>query len=117
MFTFSNLHVIIDLSNKTKQGNYIMKLTTTEMTRISALMAKASSEDLNMQLLTCLTIARRVKIAATASSFTVGDKVTWNGKHGNKRTGTIEKVNRKNIIVKVSPTEVYNVTATLLKKA
>jgi transcription antitermination factor NusA-like protein len=116
MFTFSNLHVIIDLSNKTKQGNYIMKLTTTEMTRISALMAKASSEDLNT-IADMFNHARRAKIAAIASSFTVGDKVTWNGKYGNKITGTIEKVNRKNIIVKVSPTEVYNVTATLLKKA
>lgn len=89
-------------------------LTKSELNRIATLMAKADSSDMNL-IASMFNDATKMKSRMAAAAFAVGDKVTWNGKAGTK-VGTIEKVNRKNIVVKVNSFEKWNVTASLLKK-
>jgi putative ribosome biogenesis GTPase RsgA len=91
-----------------------MKLTKTEMNRIATLMAKADSEDMNM-IASMFNNTQRTKQQAVAKTFAVGDAVKWSGRNGNM-TGIVVKVNPKNIKVKTSM-GLWNVTATLLKKA
>lgn len=50
------------------------------------------------------------------TNFAIGDTVTFNAK-GVVLTGTVEKINQKTVSVRVSPTERWKVTGTLLTKA
>lgn len=89
-------------------------LTKSELNRIATLMAKADSSDMNM-IAAMFNDATKMKSRMAAAAFNVGDKVTWAGKRGTK-IGTIIKVNPKNVRVRVSEFETWNVTASLLKK-
>lgn len=90
-------------------------LTSNEMNRIQTLLAKASDSDMTM-IATLFNQARATKSKVAASSFSVGDRVKWNGKYG-ANSGVVEKVNRKNIIVKTPQGMKWNVAAVLLNKA
>lgn len=56
-----------------------------------------------------------LKQASIRAQFRIGDKVEWDGKRG-AQTGTIEKINRKNIVVKTDQC-MWNVTPSILRKA
>jgi len=90
-------------------------LSINEMNKIADLMSKASSTDMK-QIANLFNSATRMKSYQAASSFNVGDKVKWSGKRG-AMGGTVQKVNRKNIVVDTGSMGKWNVSASLLKKA
>lgn len=93
-----------------------MKLTATEMKRIATLLAKADREDLNA-IADMHKNQSRVINSAASSKFRVGDTVQFDaGRRGGIITGTVTKVNIKNIKLDCGVRGNWNVTATLLKK-
>jgi sRNA-binding protein len=90
-------------------------LTKSEITKLQTLLVKASPDQMN-DIARMFNDAMNMKRAQATRSFTVGQKVKWSGKNG-PMSGTVIKVMKKNVRVKVSATETWNVTATMLKAA
>jgi sRNA-binding protein len=90
-------------------------LTKSEMTKLQTLLVKASPDQMN-EIARMFNDTLNMKRAQATRSFTVGQKVKWSGKNG-AMSGTVIKVMKKNVRVKVSATETWNVTATMLKAA
>ncbi len=90
-------------------------LTKSEMTKLQTLLVKASPDQMN-DIARMFNDTMNMKRAQATRSFTVGQKVKWSGKNG-AMSGTVIKVMKKNVRVKVSATETWNVTATMLKAA
>ena len=90
-------------------------LTKSETTKLQTLLVKASPDQMN-DIARMFNDAMNMKRAQATRSFTVGQKVKWSGKNG-PMSGTVIKVMKKNVRVKVSATETWNVTATMLKAA
>jgi len=90
-------------------------LTKSETTKLQTLLVKASPDQMN-DIARMFNDAMNMKRAQATRSFTVGQKVKWSGKNG-AMSGTVIKVMKKNVRVKVSATETWNVTATMLKAA
>ena len=97
-----------------KQRGYIM-LNKSEMFQIQAFFAEASDQQMS-EIAQMFNDARNLKVARAARSFTVGQSVKWNGRKG-AMSGTVVKVLKKNVRVKVSNGDMWNVTASLLKAA
>lgn len=89
-------------------------LTKSEMNRVQALLLKADDDDMNM-IAEMFNSTREMKTIQAARTFKVGQKVQWFGKRG-PMSGTIEKINRKNIVVNTE-LGMWNVAATKLKMA
>jgi hypothetical protein len=64
-----------------------------------------------------LRLAHRNKSVIASRNFEVGEKVKFTMKSGLAISGTVMKVNIKNILVKVSPTKQYRVPAAMLQPA
>ncbi len=90
-------------------------LTKSETTKLQSFLVKASPDQMN-DIARMFNDAMNMKRAQATRSFTVGQKVKWSGKNG-PMSGTVIKVMKKNVRVKVSATETWNVTATMLKAA
>ena len=90
-------------------------LTKSETTKLQSFLVKASPEQMN-DIARMFNDTMNMKRAQATRSFTVGQKVKWSGKNGSM-SGTVIKVMKKNVRVKVSATETWNVTATMLKAA
>lgn len=90
-------------------------LTKSETTKLQSFLVKASPDQMN-DIARMFNDAMNMKRAQATRSFTVGQKVKWSGKNG-AMSGTVIKVMKKNVRVKVSATETWNVTATMLKAA
>ena len=90
-------------------------LTKSEMTKLQTLLVKASPDQMS-DIARMFNDTLNMKRAQATRSFTVGQKVKWSGKNG-AMSGTVIKVMKKNVRVKVSATETWNVTATMLKAA
>lgn len=90
-------------------------LTKSETTKLQSFLVKASPDQMN-EIARMFNDAMNMKRAQATRSFTVGQKVKWSGKNG-AMSGTVIKVMKKNVRVKVSATETWNVTATMLKAA
>ena len=90
-------------------------LTKSETTKLQSFLVKASPDQMN-DIARMFNDAMNMKRAQATRSFTVGQKVKWSGKNG-PMSGTVIKVMKKNVRVKVSTTETWNVTATMLKAA
>ena len=97
-----------------KQRGYIM-LNKSEMSKVQALFVEASDEQMS-EIAQMFNDARNLKVARAARSFTVGQSVKWSGRKG-AMSGTVVKVLKKNVRVKVSNGDMWNVTASLLKAA
>jgi uncharacterized protein YkvS len=73
------------------------------------------SDELN-QVAEAIKLQRTFNARATARSLTVGDAVEFTGRAGRTVVGTVEKINRKTVIVN-SPTQgKWKVTASMLKQ-
>lgn len=90
-------------------------LTNSEITKLQAFLVKATPDQMN-DIARMFNDVMNMKRAQATRSFTVGQKVKWSGKNG-AMSGTVIKVMKKNVRVKVSATETWNVTATMLKAA
>jgi len=90
-------------------------LTNSEITKLQAFLVKATPDQMN-DIARMFNDVLNMKRAQATRSFTVGQKVKWSGKNG-AMSGTVIKVMKKNVRVKVSATETWNVTATMLKAA
>ena len=74
-----------------------------------------TSDELN-QVAEAIKLQRTFNARATARSLTVGDVVEFTGRGGRTVVGTVEKINRKTVIVN-SPTQgKWKVTASMLKQ-
>ena len=77
-----------------------MKLSTSEMETVLALLGKADFDQ-------CREVNNRLRLQRTflanqkVRSFVIGDKVKFTGRGNLVETGTVSKVNRRNIHVKV----------------
>ena len=88
-------------------------LTTTEMNKVQALLIKADFNDLRV-IAKMFNTVQNSKASAATRGFDIGEEVQWTGRNGKQR-GTILKVNRKNVKVRVG-LQTWNVTATLLER-
>ena len=66
------------------------------------------SEDLN-SIITAIKLRRNQLHCRDAQSFKVGDRVSFNGRHGAVLKGTIEKVKIKYILVRTDAGQRWNV--------
>ena len=74
-----------------------------------------SNDEIN-QVVEAIKLQRTYNARATARALTVGDTVSFEGRGGRTVIGTVEKINRKTVIVN-SPTQgKWKVTASMLKQ-
>ena len=73
-----------------------------------------SNDEIN-QVVEAIKLQRTYNARATARALTVGDTVSFTGRGGATVVGTVEKINRKTVIVKDGYTK-WKVTASLLKQ-
>ena len=74
-----------------------------------------TNDEIN-QVVEAIKLQRTFNARATARSLTVGDVVEFTGRGGRTVVGTVEKINRKTVIVN-SPTQgKWKVTASMLKQ-
>ena len=85
------------------------------MSKIQALVVEASDEQMQ-EIAQMFNDARNLKAHSAARSYSIGQKVKWNGRRGSM-SGTVIKVLKKNIRVKTESDGVWNVTASLLEAA
>ena len=90
-------------------------LTKSEITKLQTLLVKASPDQMS-DIARMYNDTLNMKRSQIARSFAIGQKVKWSGKNGDM-SGTVIKVMKKNVRVKVSATEIWNVTSTMLKAA
>ena len=86
-----------------------------QMSNIQALFVEASDEQMQ-EIAQMFNDARNLKAHSAARSYSIGQKVKWNGRRGSM-SGTVIKVLKKNIRVKTESDGVWNVTASLLEAA
>ena len=92
-----------------------MSLTTKQISEIQVLFAQADMNDFQ-KIAEMFNTTRRAYERNMKGNFTVGQKVKWFGKRG-AMSGTITKINRKNIVVNAGDKGMWNVTPSLLEVA
>jgi len=92
-----------------------MKLSKIEMTKLETLINKAEGTDVSV-IIQMIKSKQRNEQFKAASSFQIGQAVSFTTRIGQKIIGEVIKVNTKNIKVKTSDGN-WNVTASLLKTA
>lgn len=92
-----------------------MKLSKIEMTKLETLINKAEGTDVSV-IIQMIKSKQRNEQFKAASSFQIGQTVSFTTRIGQKIIGEVIKVNTKNIKVKTSEGN-WNVTASLLKAA
>jgi uncharacterized protein YkvS len=74
-----------------------------------------TNDEIN-QVVEAIKLQRTFNARQTARALTVGDTVSFEGRGGRTVIGTVEKINRKTVIVN-SPTQgMWKVTASMLKQ-
>ena len=92
-----------------------MALTTKQMSQIQVLFAQADMNDFQ-KIAEMFNTTRRMAERSIKNNFSVGQKVQWTGRKG-FQTGTITKINRKNIVVNAGSAGMWNVAPSLLTAA
>lgn len=92
-----------------------MALTTKQMSQIQVLFAQADMNDFQ-KIAEMFNTTRRMAERSIKNNFSVGQKVQWTGRKG-FQTGTITKINRKNIVVNAGSAGMWNVSPSLLTAA
>jgi len=92
-----------------------MSLTTAQISEIQVLFAQADMKDFQ-KIAEMFNTTRRMKERSLKSNFVVGQQVQWFGKRG-PMSGTIAKINRKNIVVNAGQNGMWNVSPSLLEVA
>lgn len=90
-------------------------LIKSQMQHIESMFNEASDEQMQ-EIAQMFNDARNLKARSAARSYSIGQKVKWNGRRGSM-SGTVIKVLKKNIRVKTESDGVWNVTASLLEVA
>ena len=75
-----------------------------------------NNDELN-QVIEAIKLQRTFLARSTARSLCVGDTVSFTGRNGRKVVGTVEKINRKTVIVAESGYGRWKVTASMLEAA
>ena len=92
-----------------------MALTTKQISQIQVLFAQANMDDFE-KIAEMFNTTRRMLERQVGSSFSIGQQVTWIGKRG-PLSGTITKINRRNIIVNAGDNGMWKVSPGLLNAA
>lgn len=92
-----------------------MALTTKQISQIQVLFAQANMDDFE-KIAEMFNTTRRMLERQVGSSFSVGQQVTWIGKRG-PLSGTITKINRRNIVVNAGDNGMWKVSPGLLNAA
>ena len=92
-----------------------MSLNTKQMQQIQVLFAQADMSDFQ-KIAEMFNTTRRMAERSIKQNFSVGQKVQWTGRKG-FQTGTITKINRKNIVVNAGSAGMWNVAPSLLTAA
>ena len=95
--------------------NNTPKLTNSQMQKVNELFLGASPEQMN-EMANIFNEVRSLKAASAAQSFAAGQKVKWSGRRG-AMEGVVVKSLKKNIRVKATNGDMWNVAATILKAA
>ena len=74
-----------------------------------------TNDEIN-QVVEAIKLQRTFNARATARSLTVGDVVEFTGRGGRTVVGTVEKINRKTVIVNTPTQGKWKVTASMLKQ-
>ena len=90
-------------------------MNTSEMIALQNFFNKATDDQMR-EIAQMFNDARSLSASRAARAFAVGQKVSWVGRRGNME-GTVVKVLKKNVRVKVSNGDMWNVTASRLKAA
>ena len=80
---------------------------------ITAIRNIETSEELN-QLIEAFKLQRTYLARQSARSLMIGDTVTFTGRQGRKVVGTVEKINRKTVVVNSPSQGKWKVTASML---
>lgn len=91
------------------------KLTNKQMQKVQELFLGASPDQMN-EIAQIFNQVRSLKSASAAKSFAAGQKVKWSGRRG-AMEGVVVKSLKKNVRVKATNGDMWNVAATLLKAA
>tara|TARA_Y100000114_G_scaffold53636_1_gene48946 strand:+ start:2436 stop:2714 length:279 start_codon:yes stop_codon:yes gene_type:complete len=92
-----------------------MALTTKQISQIQVLFAQANMDDFE-KIAEMFNTTRRMLERQVGSSFSIGQQVTWIGKRG-PLSGTITKINRRNIVVNAGDNGMWKVSPGLLNAA
>ena len=92
-----------------------MALTTKQISQIQVLFAQANMDDFE-KIAEMFNTTRRMLERQVGSSFSVGQQVTWIGKRV-PLSGTITKINRRNIVVNAGDNGMWKVSPGLLNAA
>tara|TARA_A100001015_G_C14495166_1_gene520806 strand:+ start:64 stop:342 length:279 start_codon:yes stop_codon:yes gene_type:complete len=92
-----------------------MALTTKQISQIQVLFAQADMNDFE-KIAEMFNTTRRMKERSVSSNFTVGQRVNWTGKRG-PMTGSIQKINRRMIVVNAGQDGTWKVSPGLLSAA
>lgn len=71
---------------------------------------------LNRMVVDRIRTIQKAGTLVSMSNFNVGDRVSWEGKDGMKRTGIIIRLNHKTASVKIGDEGYWNVSPQLLRK-
>jgi hypothetical protein len=71
---------------------------------------------LNNMVVNRMRMIRQAGTLMFMSKFNIGDRVSWIGTDGIKRTGIIIKMNQKTVSVKISTDGYWNISPELLSK-
>lgn len=71
---------------------------------------------LNNMVVNRMRMIRQAGTLMFMSKFNIGDRVSWIGTDGIKRTGIIIKMNQKTVSVKISTEGYWNISPELLSK-
>ena len=92
-----------------------MALTTKQISQIQVLFAQANMDDFE-KIAEMFNTTRRMLERQVGSSFSIGQQVTWIGQRG-PLSGTITKINRRNIVVNAGDNGMWKVSPGLLNAA
>ena len=93
-----------------------MALTTKQISQIQVLLAQADMNDFD-KIAEMFNTTRRMLERQVGSSFSIGQQVSWtNGKRG-LLSGTITKINSRNIVVNAGDNGMWKVSPGLLNAA
>lgn len=92
-----------------------MALTTKQISQIQVLFAQTNMDDFE-KIAEMFNTTRRMLERQVGSSFSIGQQVTWIGKRG-PLSGTITKINRRNIVVNAGDNGMWKVSPGLLNAA
>ena len=93
-----------------------MALTTKQISQIQVLLAQADMNDFD-KIAEMFNTTRRMLERNIGSSFSIGQQVSWTSERRGLLSGTITKINSRNIVVNAGDNGMWKVSPGLLNAA